>query len=85
MPKRNQNGLAIRTFRAIRQVSRDDLAKDLGISYPYLTNIELEYKNCPEHLLAGISYLLDVDADALRRYRPTAPDEEQPRQKKRVA
>lgn len=74
MANRQQNGLAIRTIRALRKMSRDELAGHLNISYPYLTNIENEYKNAPTHILLAIAHILDVDVDAIRRERPVVAD-----------
>jgi len=71
VPNISQNGPAIRTIRVLlRKMSRDDLAKQLGISYPYLTNIENEYKNAPEYLLQGIAAALEVDVAVFQRERP---------------
>jgi transcriptional regulator with XRE-family HTH domain len=61
------NGTAIRTFREMRAMSRDDLAQKIGKSYPYLANIELENKEPPAETLNAIALALDVPIAAILR------------------
>lgn len=65
--QRRQNGVAITTFRELRFIKRDDLAKRLGISYPYLANIENEYKDATPALINRIALELEVPVKALLR------------------
>jgi transcriptional regulator with XRE-family HTH domain len=65
-PKRH-NGVAIRTFRTIRGISRDDLAKQVGVSYPYYANIENEHKDGTPELLHKIALALDIPIAAILR------------------
>lgn len=65
-PKRH-NGVAIRTFRTLRGVSRDDLAQQVGVSYPYYANIENEHKDGTPELLHKIALALDVPIAAILR------------------
>jgi transcriptional regulator with XRE-family HTH domain len=63
-----QNGTAIKTFRVLRGLSRDDLVKKLtGVSYPYLANIENEYKDPTPEVLHRIALALDVPVAAICR------------------
>lgn len=64
---RRHNGVAIRTFRTLRGLSRDDLAKRVGVSYPYFANIENEYKDGTPELLHRIALALDVPVAAILR------------------
>lgn len=64
---RRHNGVAIRTFRTVRGISRDDLAKQLGVSYPYFANIENEHKDGTPELLHRIALALDVPVAAILR------------------
>lgn len=74
LPKRH-NGTAIRTFRTIRGVSRDELAQQVGVSYPYFANIENEHKDGTPELLHKIALALDVPIAAILRKPILASDE----------
>jgi transcriptional regulator with XRE-family HTH domain len=65
-PKRH-NGCAIKTIRTIRGISRDDLANVVGVSYPYLANVENEHKDGTPELLHKIAMALDVPIAAILR------------------
>lgn len=65
-PKRH-NGMAIRTIRQIRGISRDDLAQQCGVSYPYFANIENEHKDGTPELIHKIALALDVPVAAILR------------------
>lgn len=70
-----QNGTAIATFRECRGLNRDQLAEKLGISYPYLANVENEHKDASPALVQRIAIELDVPVKAICRraiYTPTA-------------
>lgn len=68
MKEPKQNGRAIATFREMRGLSRDDLVKKLNrISYPYLSNIENEYKDPPVEVVYRIALALDVPVEAILR------------------
>lgn len=71
-----QNGTAIRTFRTIRGLDRDELAKKVNVSYPYFANIENEHKPGTAELLHRIALALDVPVAAILR-RPLLADSEQ--------
>lgn len=64
---RTQNGTAIRTFRELRGLSRDDLAQRVDLSYPYLANIENEHKVPTPEVLHRIALALDVPVAAICR------------------
>ena len=67
MPETKQNGIAIRTYRELRGLSRDDLAKRVGKSYPYLANIENEFKDATPLLINQIAIALDIPPAAIAR------------------
>ena len=67
MPETRQNGTAIRTFREIRGMSRDELAQRVDLSYPYLANLELENKNAKPETVHRIAAALDVPVGAICR------------------
>lgn len=73
MTQTKQNGAAVKTFREIRGLSRDDLVKRIadqhggGVSYPYLANIENEYKDPTPEVLHRIALALDVPVAAILR------------------
>ena len=72
-----QNGYAVRTFRQLRGLSVDDLAKKIGVTAPHLRNLENEHRSArPEHL-AAIALALDVPELALKRM-PDAMREQVP-------
>ena len=63
-----QNGTAIRTFRVLRCMSRDELVEKLQtISYPYLANIENEHKSATPEVLHKIAKALDVPVASIVR------------------
>lgn len=67
MTNRRHNGTAIRTFRTIRGLSRDELAQKVGVSYPYFANIENEHKDGTPELIHRIALALDVPVAAILR------------------
>jgi transcriptional regulator with XRE-family HTH domain len=73
MPETRQNGTAISTFREMRGMDRNDLVKRItekhngGVSYPYLSNIENEYKSATPAVLHRIALALDVPVEAIAR------------------
>lgn len=70
MSETKQNGKAIALFRELlRHQSRDDLAQKLGISYPYLANIENEHKDATPALMYRIASELDIPVEAILRHK----------------
>lgn len=67
MEQTRQNGTAIRTFREMRAMTRDDLAQKIDKSYPYLANIENEHKDPTPEVLHAIAAALDVPVAAIVR------------------
>jgi transcriptional regulator with XRE-family HTH domain len=67
MPDTRQNGYAIRTFREIRGLTRDQLAEKIDKSYPYLANIENEHKDPTPEVIHRIALVLDVPVAAIMR------------------
>lgn len=66
-PHKPQNGFAIREFRELRRWSTTALAKQIGISQPTLSNIELERRPASEDVLAAIADELNIDVRAIKR------------------
>jgi transcriptional regulator with XRE-family HTH domain len=71
-----QNGAAIRTFRELRGLSRDDFVKklltdpdddDTGPGYTHVANIENEHRDAKPALLHRIALVLDVPVAAICR------------------
>lgn len=59
--ERARIGATIRTLRKTRGLSTDSLATSLGISRPYLSNIEAGRKPLTHQLLVQLADLLEVD------------------------
>ena len=60
-------GATIRTLRLIRGWRADDFASEVGISRPYLSNIEAGRKPVTEPLVANMAKALDVPQIAITR------------------
>lgn len=60
-------GTTIRVMREMRGYRPDDFASTIGISRPYLANIEAGRKHLTEVLLARAAKALDVPQIAIRR------------------
>lgn len=60
-------GSTIRVMREMRGYRPDDFASTIGISRPYLANIEAGRKHLTEVLLARAAKALDVPQIAIRR------------------
>lgn len=75
-----QNGPAIREFRLLRRWSSTDLAAEVGISQPTLSNIEAERRPTTHEVLDQIADILEIDRRAVRREKdPNAAEKkEQP-------
>jgi transcriptional regulator with XRE-family HTH domain len=58
--ERERIGATIRQYREMRGFKPDELANEIGISRPYLSNIEAGRKPLTEVLLGRISAVLDV-------------------------
>lgn len=54
-------GATVKQLRQMRGFKPDDFANEVGISRPYLANIEAGRKPLTEVLLARIANALDVD------------------------
>jgi transcriptional regulator with XRE-family HTH domain len=73
-----QNGPAIREFRLLIGWLSTDLATELGISQPTLSNIEREQRTTSHELLDRIADALGVDRRAVRRENdPNAAEKEE--------
>lgn len=59
--ERRRMGATIKQLRQMRGFKPDDFANKIGISRPYLANIEAARKPLTEVLLARIANVLDVD------------------------
>jgi transcriptional regulator with XRE-family HTH domain len=62
-----QNGPAIREFRLLKRWSSTDLAAEVGISQPSMSNIEREQRTTTHEVLDQIADVLEVDREAVRR------------------
>ncbi|WP_287001434.1 MULTISPECIES: helix-turn-helix domain-containing protein [Gordonia] len=60
-------GNTLRVMREMRGYRPDDFASTIGISRPYLANIEAGRKHLTEVLLARAAKALDVPQIAIRR------------------
>lgn len=60
-------GATIRTLRLLRGWRADDFANEVGISRPYLSNIEAGRKPVTEPILANVAKVLDVPQIAITR------------------
>ena len=59
-------GATLRALRRTRGWKLCEFAAALGISHPYLSNIEAGRKPLPDHLLARASRALDVEQIAIK-------------------
>lgn len=59
--ERVRMGATVKQLRQMRGFKPDDFANEVGISRPYLANIEAGRKPLTEVLLARIANALDVD------------------------
>lgn len=69
-PHKPQNGYAIREFRELRRWSLTELANEIGISRPALSNIEAERRPTTDEVLDAIAGVLNIDVRAIKRVRP---------------
>ena len=60
-------GATIRTLRLIRGWRADDFASEIGISRPYLSNIEAGRKAVTQQIVANAAKALDVPQVAITR------------------
>ena len=65
--ERERVGVTLRTLRELRGYKPDEFANAIGISRPYLANIEAGRKNLTDVLLARAAKSLDVPQIAIRR------------------
>lgn len=65
--ERRRIGATLRTFRETRGFTADEFARELGISRPYLANIEAGRKALTEVLLGKASRTLQVRQVAIVR------------------
>jgi transcriptional regulator with XRE-family HTH domain len=65
--ERTRVGATIRTIREMRGFTPDEFANEIGISRPYLANIEAGRKPLTQVLLARIAAKLDVRQVAIAR------------------
>lgn len=62
-----QNGPAIREFRLLKRWSSTDLAAEIGISQPTLSNLEAERRPTTHEVMDQIADVLGIDRKAVRR------------------
>lgn len=74
-PYKPQNGHAIREFRELRRWSITELANEIGISRPALSNIESERRAASDEVLNGIAETLHIDVRAIKRVTEHASEE----------
>lgn len=63
--RRTSNGPAIRAIRLARGYRSGEFAAALGISTPYLANIEADRKHASAHILTRIADALEVKVEAI--------------------
>lgn len=66
LQERQRVGATLRTLRTTRGWKADEFANRIGISRPYLANIEAGRKPLPDHVLARAAKLLDVEQIAIK-------------------
>lgn len=69
-------GATIRSYREMRGFSPDELASEMGISRPYLANIEAGRKPLTDVLLARLAAALRVRQIAIVHERYFIPEDE---------
>lgn len=73
-PPENQLGIAIKTARKEKKLSQAELAERLGISLPYLRDLE-DYRRNPSYkMFERIVRYLDLSADAIIQPEKKHPD-----------
>lgn len=72
-------GATLRALRRTRGWTLCEFAVALGISHPYLSNIEAGRKPLPDHLLARASRALDVEQIAIKHPDRTDPTHDWPK------
>ena len=65
--ERERIGATLRTLRMIRGWRADDFATEIGISRPYLSNIEAGRKAVTPQIIANAAKALDVPQVAITR------------------
>jgi len=68
-------GEYIRRQRELQELTMRQLADLVGISNPYLSQIERGLREPSERVLEAIADNLEMSADTLKRHRPRRPDE----------
>jgi transcriptional regulator with XRE-family HTH domain len=63
--RRTSNGPAIRALRLARGYRSGEFAAAIGISSPYLANIEADRKHASAHVLERIAEALEVRIEAI--------------------
>ena len=75
LAERERIGATIKTYRELRGFTPDEFANEVGISRPYLANIEAGRKPLTEILLARAAKVLDVRQVAIVRDGYYEPEE----------
>ncbi|MEU4576657.1 helix-turn-helix transcriptional regulator [Nonomuraea sp. NPDC023979] len=75
--KLRQNGSALRDFRCKAGVKRSALAKQVGISYSALANIENEHRDVSVEVLNRLANALTVNLRSVLRDPPSASELDQ--------
>jgi transcriptional regulator with XRE-family HTH domain len=64
--ERERVGATLRMARSTRGWKLGEFATEIGVSYAYLSNIEAGRKPLPDHLLAKIARLLDIEQKSIK-------------------
>ena len=71
--RRKQFGARLRMIRTLRNISRNELAKKLGLSSPFIANIENGRREPSNKHLIGMAKVLNVTTDWLLDVPPPSP------------
>ena len=71
--RRKQFGARLRMIRTLRNISRNELAKKLGLSSPFIANIENGRREPSNKHLIGMAKVLNVSTDWLLDVPPPSP------------
>jgi transcriptional regulator with XRE-family HTH domain len=64
--ERERVGATLRMARTTRGWKLGEFATEIGVSYAYLSNIEAGRKPLPDHLLARVARLLDIEQKSIK-------------------
>jgi transcriptional regulator with XRE-family HTH domain len=80
MPDEDESsfGEYIRRQRELQEMTMRQLADMVGISNPYLSQIERGLREPSEKVLEAIADNLEMSAETLKRHKPRRPQEDEP-------